>query len=103
MATQLPKSVVPAKAGTHSSDARPAAEVDPGLRRDDREEAVPADVYSARRPGGELLRRFAADLRNGAFETSGPRQQAACAILWAVTISKLREGNPQFLAANGIA
>ena len=64
---------------------------------------MPADVYSARRPGGELLRRFAADLRNGAFETSGPRQQAACAILWAVTISKLREGNPQFLAANGIA
>ena len=50
-----------------------------------------------------LLRRFAADLRNGAFERSGPRQQAARAILWALTIAKLREGNPQFLAANGIA
>src|SRR5439155_22549362 len=50
-----------------------------------------------------LLRRFAADLRNGAFETSGPRQNAARAILWALTVAKLREGNPQFLAANGIA
>jgi hypothetical protein len=97
------KSVVPAKAGTYPSDARPPAEVDPGLRRGDREEAVPADVYSARRPGGELLRRFAADLRNGAFETLGPRQNAARVILWALTIAKLREGNPQFLAANGIA
>jgi hypothetical protein len=51
----------------------------------------------------DLLRRFAADLRNGAFERSGPRQNAARAILWALTIAKLREGNPQFLAANGIA
>jgi hypothetical protein len=49
----------------------------------------------------ELLLRFAADLRNGAFETSPSRAAAARAILWRLTMAKLREGNPQFLAANG--
>jgi hypothetical protein len=53
--------------------------------------------------GDDLLRRFAADLRNGAFETSGPRERAARAILWRVTIARLRAGNPDFLAANGFA
>jgi hypothetical protein len=47
------------------------------------------------------LARFAADLRNGAFETSPSRESAARAILWRLTIAKLREGNPHFLAANG--
>jgi hypothetical protein len=51
----------------------------------------------------DLLHRFAADLRNGAFETSGPRERAARAILWRMTIARLRAGNPDFLAANGIA
>ena len=51
--------------------------------------------------GREMLGRFAADLRNGAFETSPSQQKAARAILWQLTIGKLREGNPQFLAANG--
>jgi aminoglycoside phosphotransferase (APT) family kinase protein len=61
-------------------------------------------------PGGgegdtddDLLRHFAADLRNGAFETSEPRQHAARAILWRMTIARLRMGNPDFLAANGFA
>jgi hypothetical protein len=48
------------------------------------------------------LARFAADLRNGAFETSPSRASAARAILWRLTIDKLREGNPHFLAANGL-
>ncbi len=52
--------------------------------------------------GQTLLRRFAADLRNGAFETSPSRASAARAILWRLTIEKLREGNPHFLAANGL-
>jgi hypothetical protein len=47
------------------------------------------------------LARLAADLRNGAFETSPSRAAAARAILWRLTITKLREGNPHFLAANG--
>jgi hypothetical protein len=49
------------------------------------------------------LFRLAGDLRKGAFETSGSRERAARAILWRLTILKLREGNPQFLAAHGIA
>jgi Domain of unknown function (DUF6285) len=51
----------------------------------------------------ELLRRFALDLRKGAFETSQSQERAARAILWQMTIAKLREGNPGCLAANGIA
>ena len=97
------QTVILAKTGTHFSAARTPAEVDPGLRRDDGEEADRADVQSKGQHGPTLLRRFAADLRNGAFETSEPRQSAARAILWALTVAKLREGNPQFLAANGIA
>ena len=51
--------------------------------------------------GGTLLRHFAADLRNGAFETCPSQEGAAGAILWRLTIARLREANPQFLAANG--
>ncbi len=69
-------------------------------------EAWPAEIMALlnsfmARPIPHLLRRFAADLRNGAFETSPSREQAARAILWRLTIEKLREGNPHFLAANG--
>lgn len=49
------------------------------------------------------LSRLAGDLRKGAFETTGSRERAERAILWRLTILKLREGNPQFLAAHGIA
>ena len=49
----------------------------------------------------DLLRRLAADLRGGAFETCDKRAEAARAILWRLTILKLREGNPLFLAENG--
>ena len=51
--------------------------------------------------GTALLRRFAADLRGGAFAASESQDRAARAILWRLTIAKLREGNPRFLAANG--
>ncbi len=49
----------------------------------------------------ELLGCFAADLRRGAFDGCDRRGRAARAILWQLTILKLREGNPQFLAENG--
>jgi hypothetical protein len=49
----------------------------------------------------ELWRRFACDLRNGVFETSGSRDKAARAILWRLTIARLRQSNPKFLAASG--
>jgi uncharacterized protein DUF6285 len=50
--------------------------------------------------GDELLRRFAGDLRVGAFEGSS-RDRLARAILWRLTIAKLRLANPRFLTANG--
>jgi hypothetical protein len=48
----------------------------------------------------ESLRRFANDLRVGAFEHS-PLDTAARAILWRMTIARLRQSNPNYLAANG--
>jgi aminoglycoside phosphotransferase (APT) family kinase protein len=48
-----------------------------------------------------LLRRLAADLRAGAFEACEERARAARAILWRLTVWKLGEGNPAFLAENG--
>ena len=53
--------------------------------------------------GSEILRRFACELRNGAFENSPNRDARARAILWRLTIAKLRLANPKFLAANGFA
>ncbi len=50
----------------------------------------------------ELQRRFARDLRIGAFEISERRANAARAILWRMTIERLRLANPRFLAANGL-
>jgi len=47
------------------------------------------------------LRRLAADLRIGAFDRCESRGRKARAILWRLTILKLSEGNPGFLAENG--
>jgi hypothetical protein len=66
-------------------------------------ETVLVDLYGDEDVRGNVMPRFVADLRNGAFETSPSRAAAARAILWWLTIEKLREGNPQFLAANGIS
>jgi uncharacterized protein DUF6285 len=52
-------------------------------------------------PDDALLCRFAADLRAGAFDECDKRGRAARAILWRLTMWKLREGNPLFLARNG--
>jgi hypothetical protein len=49
----------------------------------------------------DLLRRFAAELRAGAFDRCDSRGRKARAILCRLTILKLREANPGFLAANG--
>jgi hypothetical protein len=68
-------------------------------------EAAPhPDPLPARgeRVGQRLFRSFATDLRNGAFETSPSRASTARAILWRLTMGKLREGNPHFLTANGV-
>jgi aminoglycoside phosphotransferase (APT) family kinase protein len=75
---------------------RPAREVAARLA-----EFYQAGGRDARGPGDPLLRRFAADLRAGAFEACEGRGRAARALLWRMTMLKLREGNPGFLAANG--
>ncbi len=51
----------------------------------------------------ELWRRLACDLRIAAFENSPDAEARARAILWRLTIAKLRRANPRFLAANGLA
>jgi len=53
-------------------------------------------------PAERLLRRFAVDLRNGAFESWPSQECAARVILWRMTIARLREANPHFLATHGI-
>jgi hypothetical protein len=65
---------------------------------------------SARREGdggdeglAGLLSRLSGDLRRGEIQTSGSRERPVRAILWRLTVLKLREGNPQFLAAHGVA
>lgn len=72
----------------------PLAEIDAALRQ----------FYATEGEGeGEaLLRRFASDLRRGAFDAEPSQQRAARAILWRMVVVKLREGNPAFLAANGL-
>jgi aminoglycoside phosphotransferase (APT) family kinase protein len=50
-----------------------------------------------------LLRHFARELRIGGFENSPERAAKAHAILWCLTIAKLRLANPRFLAANGLS
>ena len=60
------------------------------------------DLYGAGGDTDELLRRFARELRIGAFENSRDSGARARAILWRLTVAKLRRSNPEFLAANGI-
>lgn len=50
---------------------------------------------------GRLNRRFAADLRAGAFDAPGARQAAAWRLLREVTMAKLMECNPKYLEAEG--
>jgi hypothetical protein len=51
----------------------------------------------------DLLRRFAHDLRIGAFENSQRCDRDARGILWRLTLVKLGLANPKFLAANGFS
>jgi hypothetical protein len=79
-----------------SAGQAPVAEILAALRDFYAEKEGPRDE------GEDLLRRLALDLRKGAFETAQSRERTARAMLWRLTIAKLREGNPGFLAANGI-
>jgi hypothetical protein len=46
-----------------------------------------------------LLHRFVGDIRAGAFDAPGPARDAALRLLWEMTRQKLRESNPEYLAA----
>ena len=62
------------------------------------------DLYGEGAASGDRqLRRFAGDLRRGAFEEERERERAARGILWRLTFAKLRAANPRFLAANGFS
>lgn len=61
-----------------------------------------ATLYEAAETEKEMLNRFARDLRDGAFEGCIPRDRHARALLWRLTIFKLEQANPRFLAANGL-
>jgi hypothetical protein len=69
--------------------AAPAQAVDGWLRR----------LYGKGEP--DPWRRFAGDLRVGAFADAPDREAEARAVLWHLTIAKLRLANPRFLTANG--
>ena len=58
-------------------------------------------MYERSEAAPALPHRFARDLRIGAFENSEPLDRDARAILWRLTVAKLRNANPRFLAANG--
>jgi hypothetical protein len=80
----------------------------------EREAAAPACVESIAAemralfgadPGDSavLLRRLARELRIGGLDNSPERAAQARAMLWRLTISRLRLANPRFLAANGFS
>lgn len=55
--------------------------------------------------GGELdtlLRRLAAEIRAGAYDVAGPARDEVRRLLWAMTVQKVGESNPDYLAASGV-
>jgi hypothetical protein len=70
------------------------------------ERETPADPRIKSREEGERLelwRRFALDLRAGTFDEDAAREREARAMLWRLTVAKLRMANPRFLAEHGLA
>jgi hypothetical protein len=49
-----------------------------------------------------LWRRLAAKIRTGTYDTSGFAREEVRRLLFAVTVQKLRESNPDYLAASGV-
>jgi hypothetical protein len=88
-----------------TKDAVPSPTLPRERRREEPASALPdrAALEPAFPADHELSRRFARDLRIGAFENSEPRSAAVRAILWRMTIERLRLANPRFLVANGVA
>ena len=65
---------------------------------------IRADLAALYGQGGDPAAQFAQlaeEIRSGALDTAGARRNRAAALLWALTLQKLRESNPRFLAAHG--
>ena len=60
-----------------------------------------AELYGVEENASHLAC-LAADIRAGKFDAPGASRQQVHALLHALTLQKLREANPRFLAAHGI-
>jgi hypothetical protein len=49
-----------------------------------------------------LFQRLAQQIRAGAYDAAGAERDRVLQLLWAVTLQKLRESNPDYLAASGV-
>jgi len=49
-----------------------------------------------------LLRRLATAIRGGDYDAPGAAREQVRPVLWAITVQKLRESNPEYLAASGL-
>lgn len=49
-----------------------------------------------------LLRRMAAAIRAGTYDAPSPDRDQVRRLLWAMTVQKLSESNPDYLAASGV-
>jgi hypothetical protein len=49
-----------------------------------------------------LLRRLAMAIRAGDYDAPSPQRAQVRRLLWAITVQKLRESNPDYLAASGV-
>lgn len=50
----------------------------------------------------DLLPRLAAEIHAGVFDAPGEQREQVQRLLWAMTLQKLRESSPDYLAASGI-
>ena len=63
-------------------------------------EAMLAALYGEGDPEA-LFARLGADIRGGIYDAPGPVREMVRRFLWELTLQKLRESNPDFLAAHG--
>jgi hypothetical protein len=49
-----------------------------------------------------LMHRLAAAIRAGNYDVPSPERAQVRQLLWAITLQKLRESNPDYLAASGV-
>jgi|HubBroStandDraft_1064217.scaffolds.fasta_scaffold339531_2 hypothetical protein len=48
----------------------------------------------------DLFERLAREIRAGTYDAAGAERDRVCRLLWAVTLQKLRESNPEYLTAS---